>query len=65
MATEFDFAEGALSDGLAQDVLADFAFVRRQLDLSCLFSSLDTDLIRVADGLIHGCSWSGFRLSLC
>ena len=55
MATELDFAEGSLADGLAENVLADFPLVWQQLDLGCLFLCLYLDLICVADRFVHGC----------
>lgn len=52
MATQFDFSKGALTDGLAEDVLANLTLVRPQLDVVTLLVRLCPDLIRVANRLV-------------
>ena len=56
MPTQLYLTKGALADGLAKDILANFALVMTQFDICGLLVSHDADLIRVADSLVHcGC----------
>jgi len=62
--SKFNFTEGAFTDGLAEDVLSDFALIGRQFDIRGLLVGFDADLVRVADRLVNGRRWCRLRLAL-
>ena len=52
VASQLDFSKGALTDGLAEDVLTNLALVWSQLDVVSLLVRLRPNLIRITYRLV-------------
>ena len=45
VSAKLDFAKGTFTDGLAEDILANFALIYPKLDIGSLFVCLDANLV--------------------